>query len=355
MAVITSPVTGTKITANTPGQIMGLLYADLNTFMDSLSGADITLAYPELERSYGEWGAILREGRIPATSSHAVDKNTTALCGPYYFSTTSAYYDDWTEKVYSKEIRRIELTKVLRGEADYSELLRRIIQSNIEGFRDETNIAINSALFKSQTSGDLTVNALINIPPDFNGAVGDLTDGKGWLQSSSGARPVRMSALMANYDVSTNVEHITAVVWAHILHKVFEMTAANTGFTEDGGRWGATIDDLIVYVPARFMAWSDIGYLQKLNNMQGMNKLPEIKPHQVPDFVTSTGRHFGVAYILDRRVINHVTRYMGYDDSNVNCRKSTQIELHVEDMVKYVPFYKAWAIVIDSGSASPAE
>lgn len=335
MAIITSPITGESITAANVGDVMGFMYADLNRFLDSLSGADITLKYPELERTYEEWGAILHEGRIPATASAAVDKNATSICGPYYFTADSRYYNDWTEKKYVKEIRRCEVTKILRGEAEYSDFLARIIQSNLEGFRNETNKGIDKTFV--WTSGEGT-KALLN----FDDAA------SGFALFSDDSFLARGSARYEVLDAGATF----ADIWADILSTTLDMTNTNSTYTEGDAEWGAASDDLAIYIPQKFAAYSDVKYRQKLENVFGLDKLPSVRTHNAAvmnNIGDNTNRY--AAFILDKRVINHVTRYMEYNDDRVACRESLQVSLHVEDMIKYVPFYKAWAIIFQMPTA----
>lgn len=327
MAVITSPITGETINALNIGDVMGFAYADLNRFLDSLSGADITLKYPELERSYGEWGALLREGRIPATSSVAVDKNATALCGPYYFTADSRYYNDWTEKKYVKEIRRVEVSKILRGEAEYSDFLSRIIQSNLEGYRNEVNTGIETA-FIAAGAGTPSPTAMLNF--DSPGAI------TGGFLAQNGNR----------YEVLESPTFTD--VWAEILAKTLDMTNANSAYTEGSDVWGASSEDLVIYLPQHFAAFSDVKYRQRLENAFGIDKLPTIRLYNQPQLqaeIATENVDVQAVFIMDKRTLNHVVRYMEYNDDRVACRESLQVSLHVEDMIKYVPFYKAYAII----------
>lgn len=343
MAVITSPFSGMTIDAANVKSVMGLIYADLNSFADSITGADISFRYPEMERSYGEWGAILREGRIPYASGQSVNKNATAMCPTAYFNANSRIYDAWTEKVYRSEIRRVDITKVLRGEMEYAELLRRIIQRNVEGFRAETNTGIEKAMFSQspapEDAGSGEVGAyktLIYIdPPSVS-----VEAGGGWLQSDGTSNPkVRLEMMSA----STSY----ADIWAQVLFRVMDMELENDTYTIGNERYGGDMRDFTIYVPAKFAAFSDVKYLQTLQNFRGMDRLPRVRVHGAQTIEDADHKNaYDAIFILDNRVLNHVTRYMSYDEDTNNCRKSQIYDLHVEDMIKYVPFYKAWGIVL---------
>ena len=48
---------------------------------------------------------------------------------------------------------------------------------------------------------------------------------------------------------------------------------------------------------------------------------------------------------MDKRVLNHITRKQRAVENYVACRDSQQIGLFKSDMVRYLPYYKAYAIV----------
>ena len=48
---------------------------------------------------------------------------------------------------------------------------------------------------------------------------------------------------------------------------------------------------------------------------------------------------------MDKRTVRHVTRVEEVEEPHyIHCRRSYQYILNVEDMIKILPFYKAWAI-----------
>ena len=131
------------------------------------------------------------------------------------------------------------------------------------------------------------------------------------------------------------------------------MKRANATYTEGSKRWGARLDDLVIYVSDRFQSAMDIKYIQALFNEKGIDKLPTIRTYQGISGETSVDG-FDAIIIMDNRVINHVTRYYEADVDDIGCRKSTRFDLHVEDMIKYVPFYKAWAVLFKVNDADAA-
>lgn len=353
MAIITSPVTGVTIDDLNVKSVMGLLYQDL---VSLFSGADIQNDFPELDRNYGEWGALIKEARLAAASSHEVDKETTQICGPYYFNLNSAYYQSWTEKVYSSEIRRIDITKVVRGEMEYNDLLQAIVNRNTQGFTDETNQAIELTLARVDDSNALTTDAaMISIGDNGSGALTltpfteiDAASGTGHGSYLNTTNKVRASVVNGSITpagvITINGDAAFSEVLAEVLYRAMNMKRANSTYTEGGDRYGARIEDLVIYVSDRFQSGMDIKYIQALFNERGISKLPEIRTYQGIAGQTSIDG-FDAILIMDKRTVNHVTRYYEADIADINCRKSTQFDLHVEDMIKYVPFYKAWCVL----------
>lgn len=351
--IITSPVTGKSIDASGVKDVMGLLYEDL---VKLIADADIELDFSELDRNYGEWGGLLREARVAAAESHAVDPNATAICGPYYFNIDSAYYDEWTEKVFSSEVRRIDVSKVVTGEEEYSDLLNRIVARNVQGYRDEVNQAIEKAM---ATVDNTDAPALVNITSSglLVQPYDDTTDPDAPVGSYlfKGGK-LRVSVVGGGINGTTGaITNLTrsnyASILSEILYRAKNMTRANAAYTETANRYGASRDDLVIYVSDAFMAGMDIKYIQTLFNTNGLDKLPVIRTFQG---ITNPETGLDVALILDKRTLNHVTRYFEADVSDITCRKSTMFDLHVEDMIKYVPFYKAWAVVFALPDAATA-
>lgn len=347
MAVIVSPITG-KTVSDISGisAIMGMLYEDIEKIID---GAAITLRYPEFERTVSEWGGMVVEGRIPATDGVTPNKNTTTLCGPYYFSVKAEYYDQWIEAAYPSEVRRIELTKILRGEVEYSDFLRKVVQRNIEGYRKDVNKGIDGTLVRADntpTSG--TPISLIEADTNAGTTLSAcLTGGNGFLNPSAVGAKQRYDVL----EGSDGHGPTYAEYWAAILTECMRMEVENADYTEGTEEWGAQMSDLVIEVPIEVLAHSDIKYIQALFNRAGMDKLPTIKTHNAPAITytdaQSASRTAYATFILDKRVINHVNRYMAYEQGGIICRFSEQITLHVEHMTKYSPLYKAYAFVCE--------
>ena len=362
--VITSPVTGISISDLSVKSVMGLLYADL---VKLFAGADIDTDFPELDRNYGEWGAIIKEARLAAAESHAVNPNTTSICGPYYFDLDSAYYQKWVEKVFSSEVRRIEVTKVCRGEEEYSALLAAIVNRNTEGYRDELNQEIEATFARVDASSadvDTLDAALVSISDDGAGALTlrkftarNAAEGTGYGSYLFGGK-LRASAVNGTINGSTGAISFTGYasfsrILAEVLFRAMNMKRANATYTEGSARWGARLDDLIIYVSDRFQSAMDIKYIQALFNEKGIDKLPTIRTYQGISGQTSVDG-FDAIIIMDKRTINHVIRYYEADVDDIGCRKSTRFDLHIEDMIKYVPFYKAWAVLFKVNEADAA-
>lgn len=362
--VITSPVTGISISDLSVKSVMGLLYADL---VKLFAGADIDTDFPELDRSYGDWGAIIKEARLSAAESHAVDPNATSICGPYYFDLDSAYYQKWVEKVFSSEVRRVEVTKVCRGEEEYDNLLAAIVNRNTEGYRDELNQEIEATLTRVDASSadvDTLDAALVSISDNGSGSLTlrkftarNAAEGTGYGSYLFGGK-LRASAVNGSINNSTGAITFSGYasfsrILAEVLFRAMNMKRANATYTEGSKRWGARLDDLVIYVSDRFQSAMDIKYIQALFNEKGIDKLPTIRTYQGISGETSVDG-FDAIIIMDNRTINHVTRYYEADVDDIGCRKSTRFDLHVEDMIKYVPFYKAWAVLFKVNDADAA-
>lgn len=337
MAVLVSPITGQTADAFSVNEVMGFLYADL---VKLISGADIKTRYPEFERSYGEWGAMIKEGRIPSADGTVVDPETKQICGPFYFDADTRYYQTWKEAAYISEIRRVDVTKILRGEEEYQDLLQRVAQRNIEGYRKEVNQSIDNMFVASAAAAPATPAALIGALTGKTAIADALNNGGGFLN------PKTPTTTNANRFEVLDTGTTYAQLWTEVLREVDHMEVENSAYTEVATVYGMDRSDVTIWAPIDLMAGTSMEYLQGLYRLSGMDKLPAIRKHNGAD-LTVGSKKYGVIYILDNRVINHVTRFMGYDDNSVFCRFSEQIALHVEHMLKYSPLYKAWAIVFE--------
>lgn len=343
MAVITLPTTGEKVNAFTPEEIIGLVAKEAQSL---ITGADITLKYPQFETTVPEWGGYIEEARIPAAVSETVDPNTTAICGPYYFKADARYFDGFTEKRYASEIRRTDVMKVLRGEMDFGDLVAQVVRRNVEGFRKDTNAGMKWT-FSTDASDvdDSTKLPLLSTDAQSSTVATSLADpqNKGVLVDTDGT---------ARYEV---LEGDTAgsaptfeAIYAEVAKIVTDMEFDNSTYTVGSNVYGARRDDLCIVMPHAFAAKAGVEYMQKLYNMVEIGKLPEII---LTDGLTweydqlGTTKHAAAILIMDKRTVRHVTRVEEVEEPHyIPCRRSYQYILNVEDMIKILPFYKAWAI-----------
>lgn len=341
MAVITLPTTGEKVNAFTPEEIIGLVAKEAQSI---ITGADITLKYPQFETTVPEWGGYIEEARIPAAESETVDPNATAICGPYYFKADARYFDDFTEKRYASEIRRTDVMKVLRGEMDFGDLVAQVVRRNVEGFRKDTNAGMKFTF--SASSNDVlsspTKLPLLVTDPQATSVATSLLDpqNKGVLVNTDGT---------ARYKV-LEIEPVPTfeLIYSEIAKIVTDMEFDNSTYTVGNNVYGARRDDLCIVMPHAFAAKAGVEYMQKLYNMVELGKLPEIILTDGLTWTydqTGTAKHAAAILIMDKRTVRHVTRVEEVEEPHyIHCRRSYQYILNVEDMIKILPFYKAWAI-----------
>lgn len=340
MAVITLPTTGEKVNAFTPEEIIGLVAKEAQSL---ITGADITLKYPQFETTVPEWGGYIEEARIPAAESETVDPNTTAICGPYYFNADARYFDDFTEKRYASEIRRTDVMKVLRGEMDFGDLVAQVVRRNVEGFRKDTNAGMKWTFSADAADvSDETKRPLLTTDAQALSVATSLSDPqyKGVLVNTDGT---------ARYEV-LEVEPVPTfeLIYAEIAKVVTDMEFDNSTYTVGSNVYGARRDDLCIVMPHVFAAKAGVEYMQKLYNMVELGKLPEIILTDGLTWVydqAGTARPAAAILIMDKRTVRHVTRLEEVEEPHyIHCRRSYQYILNVEDMIKILPFYKAWAI-----------
>ena len=340
MAVITLPTTGEKVNAFTPEEIIGLVAKEAQSI---ITGADITLKYPQFETTVPEWGGYIEEARIPAAESETVNPNTTAICGPYYFNADARYFDDFTEKRYASEIRRTDVMKVLRGEMDFGDLVAQVVRRNVEGFRKDTNAGM-----KWTFSADVS---------DVEGSTKRpllVTDPHGSSVGLSLLDPQNMGVLVNTDGISRyqvlEIEPVPTfeLIFSEIAKVVTDMEFDNSTYTVGSNIYGARRDDLCIVMPHAFAAKAGVEYMQKLYNMVEIGRLPEII---LTDGLTWTygegaaNKPAAAILIMDKRTVRHVTRVEEVEEPHyIHCRRSYQYILNVEDMIKIMPFYKAWAI-----------
>lgn len=343
MAVFTKPTTGEKVNAFTPEEIIGLVAKEAQSI---ISGADITLKYPQFETTLSEWGGYIEEARIPAAESETVNPSTTAICGPYYFEADARYFDDFTEKRYASEIRRTDVMKVLRGEKDFGDLVAQVVRRNVEGFRKDTNAGMKWT-FSTYASnvGDFTKRPLLSTDPQATTVGSSLTDpqNKGVLVDTDGV--VRYEVLEG---AASGSAPTFEAIYSEVAKIVTDMEFDNNTYTVGSNVYGARRDDLCIVMPHAFAAKAGVEYMQKLYNMVELGKLPEII---LTDGLTweydqsGTVKYAAAILIMDKRTVRHVTRVEEVEEPHyIHCRRSYQYILNVEDMIKILPFYKAWAI-----------
>ena len=340
MAVITLPTTGEKVNAFTPEEVIGLVAKEAQSI---ITGADITLKYPQFETTVPEWGGYIEEARIPAAESETVNPSTTAICGPYYFKADARYFDDFTEKRYASEIRRTDVMKVLRGEMDFGDLVAQVVRRNVEGFRKDTNAGMKWTFSADATDvTDSSKRPLL------------VTDAKATSVGTSLTNPQNRGVLVntdgtARYKV-IEVEPVPTfeLIYSEVAKIVADMEFDNSTYTVGSNVYGARRDDLCIVMPHAFAAKAGVEYMQKLYNMVELGKLPEII---LTDGLTwvyaedASPKPAAAILIMDKRTVRHVTRVEEVEEPHyIHCRRSYQYILNVEDMIKILPFYKAWAI-----------
>ena len=338
-AFIVSPIDGTSATAFQPSDVSGIL---TKFAQEIITGSSITQKYPMFERTVEQWGGILSDIRVPPAARQAVNPNTTAICGPYYFQNDAVYYDTWQEDFYPSEYRRVDLSKVFNGEMAFNDFIQRVLQRNIEGFRADVNAAITNALCTSNASSSGTYKSLIGYAGAASTLATSISGGAGWLNDS---RTELLDSPTWD-DLFSEIGHIardmTFTNLDYIGRANYSADAPSVASKNTIG-FGNEMTDLIICMPEKLYSYADMTYIQRLENLIGLNKLPEIVLYD--GSVPYTGGEGFAVIIMDKRVLNHVTRYQEVLNNDIACRASTQLILHVNHMYKYMPYYKAFAIV----------
>lgn len=337
-AFIINPINGTAATAFQPSDVSGIL---TKFAQEIITGASITQKYPMFERTIEQWGAIIGDIRVPPATRQAVDPNTTAICGPYYFQNDAVYYDTWQEDFYPSEYRRVELSKVFNGEMAFNDFIQRVLQRNIEGFRADVNAAITNALCTSNASSGATYKSLIGYSGAASTLATSISGGTGWL---NGARTEILDSPTWD-DLFSEIGHIARdMTFTNLdyIGRANDSTGPNVASKNTIG-FGNELSDLIICMPEKLYSYAEMTYIQRLENLIAYNKLPEIVLYD--GSIPYTGGEGFAVIIMDRRVLNHVTRYQEVLNNDIACRASTQLILHVNHMYKYMPYYKAFAIV----------
>lgn len=334
------PINGQTVSAFSPEDVHGLIYK----FAEEIyTGADIEVQYPEFERTVQEWGGILGDVRVPPATGYAIQGNTTSICGPYYFDVDALYYQTWDDKIYWSEYRTDMLERVFNGQTDFNIFMSHVLQRNVEGWRADINKSIESALVKEVTTG--TPETLVAYDGDATTLATAISSSSpyGWLNSGM-TGPSRIEVL----DNPTWEQ-----LYSEIAAKSLDMTRTNLTYIGQSNNriaskntigFGNRMSDLIIMIPDELYAYADVTYIQTLERLSGLDKLPQIKPYNGK--ITLTNRITGYpVIIMDKRVLNHITRKQRAVENYVACRDSQQIGLFKSDMVRYLPYYKAYAIV----------
>lgn len=333
MAIITNPVTATPITVTTVKEVYDLAYKVIDSVIE---GAAITFKYPELSRSVSEFGAILESARVKASSSNAVNKNTTSLPAAAYPQMSALYFQDWSEKVYSQEMRRVDATKVLRGELAFDAFVAALINANVEGYRNEVNQAIKTAFGKQVASSELTeVNALITTWND-NGSIHVVTD-----VNPATPDQEKLGAL-GQYEVM-DAGTTFSDIYTELTRVAKDMTFTNGNYSA-GFECGAEMRDLVIYAPLEFTAAAGVQFLSRLEQLAEAQKMPELRDTDGLAFTDGTKAFYGIL-IMDKRALSHVERFREASVEPVWERKSTRFDLHIEDGIVYLPHYKAYMLL----------
>lgn len=330
------PINGQTASAFSPDDVHGLIYK----FAEEIyTGADIEVQYPEFERTVQEWGGILGDVRVPPATGYAIQDNTTSICGPYYFDVDALYYQTWDDKIYWSEYRTDMLERVFNGQTDFNIFMSHVLQRNVEGWRADINKSIESALVKEATTGfPETLVAYDSSAATLSTAIMN-SAAYGWLKSTS------------------RIEVLDNPTWeqlySEIAAKSLDMTRTNLTYIGQSNNriaskntigFGNRMSDLIIMIPDELYAYADVTYIQTLERLSGLDKLPQIKPYN-GKITLDNGTTGYPVIIMDKRVLNHITRKQRAVENYVACRDSQQIGLFKSDMVRYLPYYKAYAIV----------
>lgn len=332
MAVITDPITGVTASVFNPADVIGLAYKCAQSI---ITGADITLKYPQFETTLDQWGGYIEEARIPSTESHTVDKDGASI-NHYYFDLDAQYFQTWTEKQYTKEIRRTDAMKVLRGEMEFSDLVAKIVMANVEGYRNDTNKGISNTFMNS----GIASSALL-VYTETNVSLESAISG-GTLKTSNRYEILGAEGATATYEQ----------IYSKLVYRVKDMTFTNFTYTDASTEYGANMSDLCIVAPIDFLSSASIEFISKLYNLSEIGKLPEIIETDSLSGkynIDSAAKKFNAIIIMDKRVIRHVVKEFETPEPTYNrASRSDYFDLNVVDMIRVLPFYKAWAIVFDS-------
>ena len=130
------------------------------------------------------------------------------------------------------------------------------------------------------------------------------------------------------------------------------MTFSNSTYTVGDKVYGASMSDLCIVAPIDFLSNASIEFISKLYNLSEIGKLPEIietDALSTPYGAGATPNKANAIIIMDKRVIRHVVKEFEAPEPTYNREsRSDYFDLNVVDMIRILPFYKAWAIIFDS-------
>ena len=107
-------------------------------------------------------------------------------------------------------------------------------------------------------------------------------------------------------------------------------------------------------MPIDFISSASIEFISKLYNLSEIGKLPEIietdtLKGEYATEISGAHKNFNAILIMDKRVVRHVVKEFETPEPIYNREsRSDYFDLNVVDMIRVLPFYKAWAIIFDS-------
>lgn len=329
--VITNPITGAAISALTVEDVYGLAYKVIE---ERILGADITLNHPELERSVAEFGAIIGVCRVPAAESSAPTPNATSLPAPAYPVPSVLYFQDWVAKRYRIEWRPIDASKVLSGEMQFEAFTAALLNSLVEGYRNEVNALMTDAFSYQDGATPGTANALVCV--DANGAL--VTAARSVLINTGKYEELSNATFQSVYNrISTVAKYLRKTPRGSSTSK---FATAPNGFACGISR----LDDMGVYLPIEFTGSAGFEFLSKWNNQREASNLPTVYEDDGLTF-TRNGDLYGIALVLDKRIISHVERFRRMKAFEYDSRDSEGMKLLLDDMIPIVTSYKGYAII----------
>ncbi|MGM9684589.1 MAG: hypothetical protein ACI3XQ_13410 [Eubacteriales bacterium] len=142
-------------------------------------------------------------------------------------------------------------------------------------------------------------------------------------------------------------------IYSEIMYRCKDMTFPNTTYTDSSNIYGAEITDLCIVMPIDFLSHASIEFTSKLYNLSAIGKLPEIIETDSLSMTYNTSANIpnklNAIIIMDKRVVRHVVKEFETPEPWYNREsRSDYFDLNVVDMIRILPFYKAWAIAFDS-------